>query len=66
MDDGDSLDRILAAAIGDRDREYERCPDCRHPLKVVVVAEHPGDTTSPVIVRGVCPSCPRGLIAVTP
>ncbi|MBT2382281.1 hypothetical protein [Streptomyces sp. ISL-11] len=66
MDDGDSLERILAAAINDRDDEYERCPDCRDPLKVVVVAESPGDSTSPVIVRGVCPSCPKGLNAATP
>ncbi|GAA0450870.1 hypothetical protein ACFQ2B_18585 [Streptomyces stramineus] len=63
MDDGDSLERILAAAINDRDDEHEGCPGCGRPLKVVVVAESPGDATSPVIVRGVCPICPRGLSA---
>ncbi|WP_424889709.1 hypothetical protein [Streptomyces sp. XH2] len=66
MDDGDSLERILAAAIRDRDREPELCPGCRQPLRVVVVAENPGDATSPVIVRGVCPACPKGLGAAAP
>lgn len=66
MDDGDSLERILAAAIGDQGREYERCPHCHHQLRVVVVAESPGDATSPVVVRGVCPGCPRGLNAAAP
>ncbi|MEU8551526.1 hypothetical protein [Streptomyces roseoverticillatus] len=66
MDDGDSLERILAAAISDRDCEPELCPGCRRPLRVVVVAESPGDATSPVIVRGVCPVCPEGLGAAAP
>lgn len=69
MDDGngngDSLERILAAAIGDRDHEHERCPECGHSLRVVVAAESPGDATSPVVVRGVCPVCPRGVSATT-
>ncbi|MCC3770802.1 hypothetical protein [Streptomyces sp. UNOC14_S4] len=57
MDDGASLERILAAAIGDRGQAYERCPHCRRLLRVVVAAESPGDATSPVVVRGFCPRC---------
>ncbi|MEU1816498.1 hypothetical protein ABZ543_15050 [Streptomyces roseifaciens] len=66
MDDGDSLERILAAVIGDRDREPELCPECGRPLRVIVVAENPGDATSPAIVRGVCPACPKGLGTAAP